>query len=60
MSTDALVAAIAAMTFDVSEAVIRSHVEAAQVVAKESSFPVEILLAITYIETQFADQKDAP
>jgi hypothetical protein len=59
MSTEALVAAVVAMTFDVSESVAREHVEAALTAAEEFQVPVELLLAMSYCAAQFTPEVES-
>lgn len=56
MPTEALVAAVVAITFGVSEDVAREHVEAAMAAATEFDVPVELLLAMTYCDAQFTQE----
>ena len=60
MSPEAFTAAIVVMTFGVSQDAARQHVEAAISAAKEFQLPIELLLGMTYIESQFADQEGTP
>lgn len=53
MSTEALVAAIVAITFDVPEDVARQHVEAAALAAEEFHVSIELLLGMVHIDPGF-------
>lgn len=53
MSTEALTAAVVAISFDVTIEQAREHVLAAQSAAAEFDLPIELLLGVEYVDSKF-------